>query len=159
VAPDHLDGKSEITEGLLNHVEVAIRAYDPCLSCATHAMGQMPLKCRSRWYDHEGSCAAEPFRLRQAARTPAATRSAFQHAQRKSRRCAGAEQAVAVATPARRPFVLGIRGYEFNEFGEGLSEKAQANLAAAIEYMQQSIAAGRLEEVGTDGEEEGEETD
>jgi NAD-reducing hydrogenase large subunit len=22
---------------------VAIRAYDPCLSCATHAMGQMPL--------------------------------------------------------------------------------------------------------------------
>jgi len=24
-------------------VEVAIRAYDPCLSCATHAMGQMPL--------------------------------------------------------------------------------------------------------------------
>jgi NAD-reducing hydrogenase large subunit len=27
----------------LNHVEVAIRAYDPCLSCATHALGQMPL--------------------------------------------------------------------------------------------------------------------
>jgi NAD-reducing hydrogenase large subunit len=43
VAKDHhLSGK-EITEGLLNHVEVAIRAYDPCLSCATHAMGQMPL--------------------------------------------------------------------------------------------------------------------
>ena len=42
VAADHLDGK-EITEGLLNHVEVAIRAYDPCLSCATHALGQMPL--------------------------------------------------------------------------------------------------------------------
>ena len=33
----------EITEGLLNHIEVAIRAYDPCLSCATHALGQMPL--------------------------------------------------------------------------------------------------------------------
>jgi NAD-reducing hydrogenase large subunit len=33
----------EITEGMLNHVEVAIRAYDPCLSCATHALGQMPL--------------------------------------------------------------------------------------------------------------------
>ena len=31
------------TEGLLNHVEVAIRAYDPCLSCATHALGRMPL--------------------------------------------------------------------------------------------------------------------
>jgi NAD-reducing hydrogenase large subunit len=43
VAEDHLSGKPEITEGMLNHVEVAIRAYDPCLSCATHAMGQMPL--------------------------------------------------------------------------------------------------------------------
>ena len=42
VAQDELSGK-EITEGLLNHIEVAIRAYDPCLSCATHAMGQMPL--------------------------------------------------------------------------------------------------------------------
>ncbi len=43
VAKDHLSGVPEITEGLLNHVEVAIRAYDPCLSCATHAMGKMPL--------------------------------------------------------------------------------------------------------------------
>jgi NAD-reducing hydrogenase large subunit len=42
VARDCLNG-TEVTEGLLNHVEVAIRAYDPCLSCATHAMGQMPL--------------------------------------------------------------------------------------------------------------------
>ena len=42
VAEDYLAGQ-EITEGLLNHVEVAIRAYDPCLSCATHALGQMPL--------------------------------------------------------------------------------------------------------------------
>jgi NAD-reducing hydrogenase large subunit len=42
VANDYLSGH-EITEGLLNHVEVAIRAYDPCLSCATHALGQMPL--------------------------------------------------------------------------------------------------------------------
>lgn len=42
VADSDLSGK-KITEGLLNHVEVAIRAYDPCLSCATHAMGQMPL--------------------------------------------------------------------------------------------------------------------
>ncbi len=44
VAEDHLSGKPEITEGLLNHVEVAIRAYDPCLSCATHALGRMPLE-------------------------------------------------------------------------------------------------------------------
>ena len=43
VAEDYLSGVPEITEGLLNRVEVAIRAYDPCLSCATHAMGQMPL--------------------------------------------------------------------------------------------------------------------
>ncbi|HQL53350.1 MAG TPA: nickel-dependent hydrogenase large subunit, partial [Phycisphaerae bacterium] len=42
VARDHLSGQ-KITEGLLNHIEVAIRAYDPCLSCATHALGQMPL--------------------------------------------------------------------------------------------------------------------
>lgn len=42
VAREYLDGH-EITEGLLNHIEVAIRAYDPCLSCATHALGQMPL--------------------------------------------------------------------------------------------------------------------
>jgi len=43
VAKDHLTGKAEIPEGLLNHIEVAIRAYDPCLSCATHAVGAMPL--------------------------------------------------------------------------------------------------------------------
>jgi NAD-reducing hydrogenase large subunit len=42
VARKYLSG-AKITEGLLNRVEVAIRAYDPCLSCATHAMGQMPL--------------------------------------------------------------------------------------------------------------------
>lgn len=33
----------ELTEGQLNRVEAAIRCYDPCLSCATHAVGQMPL--------------------------------------------------------------------------------------------------------------------
>ena len=43
VVQDHISGKAEITEGMLNHVEVAIRAYDPCFSCATHALGQMPL--------------------------------------------------------------------------------------------------------------------
>jgi len=42
VARRYLDGR-RLTEGLLNHVEVAIRAFDPCLSCATHALGQMPL--------------------------------------------------------------------------------------------------------------------
>ena len=33
----------EVREGFLNRVEGAIRAYDPCLSCSTHAIGQMPL--------------------------------------------------------------------------------------------------------------------
>lgn len=36
---------------MLNHIEVAVRAYDPCLSCATHALGQMPLKVEL--FDHE----------------------------------------------------------------------------------------------------------
>ena len=43
VATQFLDGR-ELTEGLLNHIEVALRAYDPCLSCATHALGEMPLE-------------------------------------------------------------------------------------------------------------------
>jgi NAD-reducing hydrogenase large subunit len=47
VALQYLDGQT-ITEGLLNHIEVAIRAYDPCLSCATHALGQMPLSVTLR---------------------------------------------------------------------------------------------------------------
>jgi NAD-reducing hydrogenase large subunit len=41
VAKTYIDG--EIREGLLNRVEAAIRAYDPCLSCSTHAVGQMPI--------------------------------------------------------------------------------------------------------------------
>jgi NAD-reducing hydrogenase large subunit len=44
VATTMLSGQPEITEGMLNRVEVAIRAYDPCLSCATHALGAMPLE-------------------------------------------------------------------------------------------------------------------
>jgi len=43
VARRYLDGR-QLTEPLLNQIEVAIRAYDPCLSCATHAMGKMPLE-------------------------------------------------------------------------------------------------------------------
>ncbi len=44
VAEQDLQGAKEITEGLLNHIEVGIRAYDPCLSCATHAVGKMGLE-------------------------------------------------------------------------------------------------------------------
>ncbi len=43
VAIRYLNGH-EVTEGLLNHIEVAVRAFDPCLSCATHALGKMPLE-------------------------------------------------------------------------------------------------------------------
>ena len=42
VAVRYIDGRT-LTEGLLNHIEVAVRAFDPCLSCATHALGKMPL--------------------------------------------------------------------------------------------------------------------
>jgi len=42
VAKAFVDG-NHLTEGMLNRVEAAIRAYDPCLSCSTHAIGQMPL--------------------------------------------------------------------------------------------------------------------
>ena len=44
VAEDVISRQGTITEGMLNQVEVAIRAYDPCLSCATQALGKMPLR-------------------------------------------------------------------------------------------------------------------
>jgi NAD-reducing hydrogenase large subunit len=43
VAKTYLDGRN-VTDGALNRIEAAIRAYDPCLSCSTHAVGQMPLE-------------------------------------------------------------------------------------------------------------------
>jgi NAD-reducing hydrogenase large subunit len=52
VAEHFLSGAKKITEGLLNRVEIVIRAYDPCLSCATHALGQMALAIEL--YDHNG---------------------------------------------------------------------------------------------------------
>ncbi len=37
----------KVSDGLLNMVEMAFRAYDPCFACATHfAIGQMPLKVK-----------------------------------------------------------------------------------------------------------------
>ena len=51
VAQNVLDKQPEITEGMLNQVEIAIRAFDPCLSCATHAIGEMPL--RLSVFDHQ----------------------------------------------------------------------------------------------------------
>lgn len=43
VARHFVKGKS-LSEGMLNRVEAVVRAYDPCLSCSTHAVGQMPLQ-------------------------------------------------------------------------------------------------------------------
>jgi NAD-reducing hydrogenase large subunit len=43
----------KVTEGILNRVEVAIRCYDPCLSCASHALGQMPLELVICGPDHK----------------------------------------------------------------------------------------------------------
>jgi NAD-reducing hydrogenase large subunit len=43
VAKTYVHGP-DVKEGMLNRVEAAIRAYDPCLSCSTHAVGQMPIQ-------------------------------------------------------------------------------------------------------------------
>jgi len=43
VAKTYVKGP-DVHEGMLNRVEAAIRAYDPCLSCSTHAVGQMPIQ-------------------------------------------------------------------------------------------------------------------
>lgn len=43
VAKRYIKG-DDVKEGMLNRVEMAVRAYDPCLSCATHSVGKMPLK-------------------------------------------------------------------------------------------------------------------
>lgn len=45
VAKRFING-DKISEGALNRVEAIIRAFDPCLSCSTHAIGRMPLKIR-----------------------------------------------------------------------------------------------------------------
>jgi NAD-reducing hydrogenase large subunit len=53
VAERVMGGQATITEGMMNQIEVVIRAYDPCLSCATHALGQMPLVIEL--FDHQGT--------------------------------------------------------------------------------------------------------
>jgi NAD-reducing hydrogenase large subunit len=40
----HYIKKGKFTEGILNRVEAVVRTFDPCLSCSTHAYGQMPLE-------------------------------------------------------------------------------------------------------------------
>ena len=60
VAEEYLTGQAEVTEGMMNAIEVGIRAYDPCLSCATHAYGQMPLVVTV--YDPAGNVVNERVR-------------------------------------------------------------------------------------------------
>jgi NAD-reducing hydrogenase large subunit len=43
VAKHYVHG-DRLTPGALNRVEAVIRAYDPCLSCSTHASGRMALQ-------------------------------------------------------------------------------------------------------------------
>jgi len=43
VAMRFVDGNN-LKEGMLNRVQAVVRAYDPCLSCSTHALGQLPLQ-------------------------------------------------------------------------------------------------------------------
>jgi NAD-reducing hydrogenase large subunit len=40
---DNYTQNGHLSEGILNRIEHGIRAFDPCLSCSTHAVGQMPL--------------------------------------------------------------------------------------------------------------------
>lgn len=42
IAKEFVDGP-DVPEATLNRIEAGIRAYDPCLSCSTHAIGQMPM--------------------------------------------------------------------------------------------------------------------
>ena len=42
-AARHYVKEGKFTDGVLNRVEAVVRAFDPCLSCSTHAYGQMPL--------------------------------------------------------------------------------------------------------------------
>jgi NAD-reducing hydrogenase large subunit len=49
----HFVNGNKLSEGMLNRVEAVIRAFDPCLSCSTHAVGKMPLEIELRAADGE----------------------------------------------------------------------------------------------------------
>ena len=59
IAQHYIQGE-DISEGFLNRVEAGIRCYDPCLSCSTHAVGQMPLHIQLLRPD--GTVAQEVYR-------------------------------------------------------------------------------------------------
>ena len=43
VSEHYIDG-TKLTEGMLNRVSAVVRAYDPCLSCSTHASGLLAMQ-------------------------------------------------------------------------------------------------------------------
>ncbi|MBX9720786.1 MAG: nickel-dependent hydrogenase large subunit, partial [Candidatus Obscuribacterales bacterium] len=43
-ASKHYIKGEHLSDGILNRIEAVIRTFDPCLSCSTHAYGQMPLQ-------------------------------------------------------------------------------------------------------------------
>jgi F420-non-reducing hydrogenase large subunit len=53
---------TEITDGVLNRIEMAFRAFDPCFACATHSLpGKMPLEIEVR--DPDGTLVASRKRV------------------------------------------------------------------------------------------------
>ncbi len=59
IAEHYIKGP-EISEGVLNRLEAGIRAFDPCLSCSTHAIGMMPLHVQV--IDSRGCLVSEAWR-------------------------------------------------------------------------------------------------
>ena len=55
----HFVRDAHITDGMLNRLEAVIRAFDPCLSCSTHALGEMPLHVQV--FDATGAQVDERF--------------------------------------------------------------------------------------------------
>jgi len=44
-------------------------------------------------------------------------------------------------------YILGIRGYDFNEFGQYLSEKAKNNLKDAVIFLEQTLTTNNFKEI------------
>lgn len=61
IAKHYIHGPT-IPDGILNRLEAGIRTYDPCLSCSTHAMGQMPLHVQL--FDVQGKLLDQTWRQR-----------------------------------------------------------------------------------------------
>jgi NAD-reducing hydrogenase large subunit len=59
IAQHYISGP-RIPEGVLNRLEAGIRAFDPCLSCSTHAVGMMPM--RVTLIDRDGRVCDEAVR-------------------------------------------------------------------------------------------------